>query len=93
MRDEFKKDDALMSQYVTMNLLTNEEGTHFGSMGKKVREGLCSATLCEIDILLERSQKKCVQSKSIVINDNLCKLRGTMAGLHDTFVRGMLDCI
>ena len=87
MRAEFKNDEV-MTQFITMNLLTPEEALHFGSMGKKIREGLCSFSLCEIDALIARSDKKCVESKSIVINQKFCELRGTMGALHDTFVRG-----
>lgn len=87
MRAEFKNDDELMNQFITMNLLTPEEGLHFGSMGKKIREGLCSVSLCEIDSLIARCDKKCVESKAIIINQKFCELRGSMAGLHDTFVR------
>ena len=88
MRAEFKNDDELMNQFIAMNLLTPEEGLHFGSMGKKIREGLCSVSLCEIDSLIARCDKKCVESKAIIINQKFCELRGSMAGLHDTFVRG-----
>jgi len=87
MRDEFKNDDQLISQLIEMDLLTEEEGIRFGSMGKKVREGLCSRILCEIDVLLSLTTKKYAESKSIVLNDKICDLRGTMAKLHDTFVR------
>ena len=94
MRDEFKNDDSVYSQLIEMDLLTEEEGIRFGSMGKKVREGLCSRILCEIDVLLSLTTKKYAESKSIVLNDKICDLRGTMAKLHDTFVRGRLqnDC-
>mmetsp|Transcript_15564 Transcript_15564/g.23317 ORF Transcript_15564/g.23317 Transcript_15564/m.23317 type:complete len:527 (-) Transcript_15564:156-1736(-) len=87
MRDEFKNDDSVYSQLVEMDLLTEKEGIHLGSMGKKVREGLCSRILCEIDVLLSLTTKKYAESKSIVLNDKICDLRGTMAKLHDTFVR------
>ena len=88
MRDEFKNDDSVYSQLVEMNLLTETEGIRFGLMGKKVREGICSKILCEIDVLLSLTTKKYAESKSIVLNDKICDLRGTMAQLHDMFVRG-----
>ncbi len=95
MRDEFKNDDNIYSQLVKLNLLTEEEGVYLGSMGKKVREGLCSGILCEIDVLVSLTKKKYAESKSVVLNEKICDLRGTMAKLHDTFIRGRFqnDCV
>lgn len=89
MRDEFRKDDDMMFQYVIMGILNEEEGPHFASMGRKIREGAISITLNEIDNLLARSKKRnIVETKAIVLNEKICDLRGTMARLHDTFIRG-----
>ena len=58
-------------------------------MGRKIREGTISITLNEIDNLLARSKKRnIVEKKAIVLNGKMCNLRGTMARLHDTFIRG-----
>ena len=59
-------------------------------MGRKIREGTISITLNEIDNLLARSKKRnIVETNAIVLNGmKMCNLRGTMARLHDTFIRG-----
>ena len=90
MRDEFKNDDEKLTQMVKMNLLSVQEGCHFGSMGKKIREGLCTKILCEVDALASKTEKKFVETKMMVINDKICDLRGTMACLHDSFLRGKI---
>ena len=90
MRDEFKNDDEKLTQMVKMNLLSVQEGCHFGSMGKKIREGLCTKILCEVDALASKTEKKFVETKMMVINDKICDLRGTMGCLHDSFLRGKI---
>lgn len=87
MRSVFKKDDNAMKQMVKMNLLSVQEGIHFGSMGKKIREGLCSLILCEIDALSSKTKKGFIETKVSAINGKICDLRATMATLHDSFVR------
>ncbi len=90
MRSVLKKDDNAMKQMVKMNLLSVQEGIHFGTMGKKIREGLCSLILCEIDALSSKTKKGFIETKVSAINGKICDLRATMATLHHSFVRGKI---
>ncbi len=83
-------DDSTLTHHIVMGLLTEEEFKIYGSMGKKMRDGLCSTLLCEIDDLLCHSKKRFTESKARVLNEKVCQLRQNMAKLHDLFVRGMI---
>lgn len=83
-------ESMMMNHHIVMGLLTEEENKIYGTMGKKMRDGLCSTLLCEIDALLDHSKKKFTEGKAIVLNQKVCELRQNMAKLHDLFVRGMI---
>jgi len=81
-------DMSIEVDYVNkLGLLTKDETILVLSMENKARDGMLTLLAHMIGELLRESTKPDTVSKSTVLNEKVCNLRGNCARLHDLFLR------